>query len=130
MSNSISFVAKLGKDAERKSIQNGSMLKFSAAENVGWGERKTTNWWNCTIFGKQAESTLIDYLKKGAQVFITGEVSFREYEGKTYNELTVKHIELVGGKPQQSQNSPQQQPQQQGYGKPQNNSHDDSDLPF
>ena len=54
MSNSISFVGRLGKDSERKATQNGQMLKFSVGENVGWGERKTTNWWNCTLFGKQA----------------------------------------------------------------------------
>lgn len=106
MSNSINFVGRLGKDSERKQISNGQMLKFSVGESVGWGEKKTTNWWNCSLFGKQAEGNLMDYLVKGAQVFITGEVSFSEYEGKTYNNLTIKHIELVGSKPnQQQQNS-------------------------
>ena len=124
MSNTISMVARLGKDSERKPTQNGQILKFTVGENVGWGEKKTVNWWNCTLFGKQAEGNLMDYLVKGAQVFITGEVSFSEYEGKTYNNLTIKHIELVGGQKQQTTTAPQygkgqaqNQPQQSGsYG--------------
>lgn len=138
MSNSISFVGKLGKDSERKATQNGQMLKFSVAENVGWGDRKTVNWWNCSLFGKQAEGTLMDYLTKGASVFIVGEVSFSEYEGKTYNNVTIKHIELVGSRDTQQQNAAPKAPQygqkpQQGYApqnnQPKNNDLDD-DLPF
>lgn len=137
MSNSISFVGKLGKDSERKATQNGQMLKFSVAENVGWGERKTTNWWNCSLFGKQAEGQLMDYLTKGASVFIVGEVSFSEYEGKTYNNVTIKHIELVGSRDNQQQNTAPKAPQygqkpQQGYAQqnsqPKNNL--DDDLPW
>ena len=138
MSNSISFVGKLGKDSERKATQNGQMLKFSVAENVGWGDRKTVNWWNCSLFGKQAEGSLMDYLTKGASVFIVGEVSFSEYEGKTYNNVTIKHIELVGSRDAQQQNTAPKAPQygqkpQQGYApqnnQPKNNDLDD-DLPF
>ena len=144
MSNSISFVGKLGKDSERKATQNGQMLKFSVAENVGWGDRKTTNWWNCTLFGKQAEGSLMDYLTKGASVFIVGEVSFPEYEGKTYNNVTIKHIELVGSRSDSQQQNvapkaPQYGQRNQGYGqKPVaggsasglNDDEDDSALPF
>ena len=144
MSNSISFVGRLGKDSECKATQNGQMLKFSVAENVGWGERKTTNWWNCTLFGKQAEGSLMDYLTKGASVFIVGEVSFSEYEGKTYNNVTIKHIELVGSRgDSQQQNTVPKAPQygqrNQGYGQqqpvaggsPSGLNDDDSDpLPF
>lgn len=140
MSNSISFVGKLGKDSERGSYSNGQYLKFSVAENVGWGDKKTTNWWNCTLFGKQAEGSLMDYLLKGAQVFIVGEVSFTQgNDGKTYNNLTIKHIELVGSKQSNggaSQGS--QQNSQQGYAaQPQTNQNSgggysnlDDDLPF
>lgn len=131
MSNSISFVGKLGKDSERKATQNGQMLKFSVAENVGWGERKTTNWWNCSLFGKQAEGQLMDYLTKGTQVFIVGEVSFSEHEGKTYNNVTIKHIELVGSRDTQQQNTAPKAPQygqrQQDYS-PQNNQPKNNDL--
>lgn len=104
MSNSINFVGRLGKDSERKQISNGQILKFSVGENVGYGDKKTTNWWNCSLFGKQAEGNLMDYLVKGAQVFIVGEVSFSQgQDGKTYNNVRITHIELVGSRPNQQQ---------------------------
>lgn len=115
MSNSINFVGRLGKDSERKQITNGQMLKFTVGESVGYGEKKTTNWWNCSLFGKQAEGSLMDYLVKGAQVFIVGEVSFSQgQDGKTYNNLRITHIELVGSRPNQQQATAPQ------YGKGQN----------
>jgi single-strand DNA-binding protein len=50
------------------------------------------------MWGKQAEGALPGYLKKGQQVAVTGELSTREYEGKTYLELRVNSIDLVGSK--------------------------------
>lgn len=133
MSNTLIFIGRLGKDAERKQANGKTFLKFSAGETVGYGDNKTTNWWNCTVFGKQAESSLIDYLSKGAQVKIVGEVKFREYDGKIYNDVAVQNIELVGSRDTQAQKP--QQPQQGGFNQqPQNNSSQnndlDDDLPF
>jgi single-strand DNA-binding protein len=143
MSNSINFVGRLGRDSERKQITNGQMLKFTVGESVGYGEKKTTNWWNCSLFGKQAEGSLMDYLVKGAQVFIVGEVSFSQgQDGKTYNNLRITHIELTGSRPNQQQNTAPQcgkGQNQGGYGNQQqaNNqssgggqSNLDDDLPF
>lgn len=136
MSNSISFIGRLGKDSERKQGGGHTFLKFSVGNSVGFGDKKQTIWWNCTVFGKQAEGNLMDYLVKGAQVYIVGEVSFREYEGKTYNELAVSKIELIGSR--DNTQKPQQQSNQQGYSnqpKPAQNSGGgysdlDDNLPF
>lgn len=140
MSNSISFVGKLGKDSERIGYAGGQLLKFSVANNVGWGDKKQTVWWNCAIFGKQAEGALMDYLVKGAQVYITGEVSFTEgKDGKTYNNVTVNNIELVGSKsdgqsqaPKQQSQGYGQQPQNSGYAQQAQTPNNDlrDDLPF
>lgn len=115
MSNTLIFVGRIGKDAEQKQSNGKTFLKFSVGESVGFGENKTTNWWNCTLFGKQAESTLVDYLQKGSQVQIVGEVKFREYEGKSYNDVMVSKIELVGSK-SESQPKASQPQQTGGYG--------------
>ena len=131
MSNTLIFVGRLGKEAEQKQANGKTFLKFSVGENVGYGDSKTTNWWNCTLFGKQAESTLVDYLTKGAQVKIVGEVKFREYEGKTYNDVNVQSIELVGSRENQ-QSQPAQAPKQSGYGNQntQQRKDLDDDLPW
>lgn len=140
MSNTIIVLGRLGKDAEKGNAGNTPLLKFSVGDTVGFGDKKSTNWWNCVLFGKQAEGQLAQYLVKGAQVQVTGEIKSREYDGKTYYDLNVSRIELVGGK--QDGGAPKQQPQQQGYGQqpqgyaaskpqqPQASTDDDSDLPF
>lgn len=111
MSNTLIFVGRLTRDAERKQTANSSFLSFSIAEDVGYGDKKKTNFWNCALFGKQSEGSLIDYLNKGSQVKIVGEVSFNEKDGKSYNSVNVQNIELVGSRG----DSQQAKPQQQGY---------------
>lgn len=125
MSNTIAISGRLGKDSERKQAGGSTLLEFSVGDSIGFGDKKTTNWWRCKIWGKQAEGQLMDYLVKGAQVVVYGEVSLREHEGKIYPEIRVNNIELVGGRnePKQQQ-APQQQ--SQGYAKPS----DDDSLPF
>lgn len=103
MSNSFNAILTLGRDAELKyTPSNMAILSFTGANNVGYGEKKQTIWIRCSIFGKRAEGSLKDYLVKGAKVFVTGELSVREYTGKdginkTSIELNLREIELVGG---------------------------------
>ena len=132
----ITVLGKLGKDVEVKSVNGTTLAKFSIAENVGFGDKQVTIWYDVSLWGKQAESKLIDYLNKGTQVHVSGEFSQREYNGKQYNEIRVYDLKLCGGKqeaqPQQSQ--PPQQPKPtyaknpQAQPKPQADL--DSDLPF
>lgn len=131
MSNTISLVGRLGRDSERKSVGSSTVLEFSVGEKVGYGENENTNWWECKIWGKQAESALIDHLKKGQQVVIFGEAKLRKYNEKIYAEIRVSNVELVGAK-----NEKEAAPQQQGYAPkpkpaaPRNDEPLDSDLPF
>jgi len=75
--------ARLGKDAEVSMTGSGKlMLKFSAAETVGWGDNKKTRWWNCTIFQKGDSEAAADWmnfaarcLKKGAPVSFDGRLA-------------------------------------------------------
>ena len=139
MSNTIAISGRLGKDSERKQVGQTTLLEFSVGDSVGFGDKKSTNWWRCKIWGKQAEGQLMDYLVKGAQVVVYGEVSLREHEGKIYPEIRVNNIDLVGGRnepkqqqaPQQQGYAPQQT-QQQGYAKPAQPQASglDDDLPF
>lgn len=103
----ITVLGKLGKDVEVKSVNGTTLAKFSIAENVGFGDKQVTIWYDVSLWGKQAESKLIDYLNKGTQVHVSGEFSQREYNGKQYNEIRVYDLKLCGGKqeaqPQQAQ---------------------------
>ena len=112
----VTILGKLGKDVELKDINGTTLAKFSVAQNVGFGDKKTTNWFEVSIWGAQAKSNFVDYLKKGQMVQVVGELSTREYNGKTYMEVRSYSCNLAGSpsnsQPQQSQNP------QQGYTQP------------
>jgi len=95
---SATVVGNLGRDAELKTVGNGSVLAFAvASERKSKGEKVTT-WVSCSLWGSRGES-LAQYLTKGTKVAVTGELSTRESAktGKTYLEVRVDQIELLGG---------------------------------
>ena len=113
----------IGKDAVVRKAGEQSVAGFSLAMKSGYGEKAQTIWLDCSLWGKQAESGLVQYLKKGQFVVLSGELGTREHEGKTYLTLRVNDVTL-GGKSEQSNQQSQQQPQhqaqqpQQGYQQP------------
>lgn len=102
--NTITITGRLGRDAELRG-DNGSILSMSVASNYSakeggqWVEK--TNWLDAVMFGNRAQA-LAQYLKKGTQVAISGELRIREYErrdggtGKAV-EIVVDELKLVGG---------------------------------
>ena len=94
MSNSISFVGRLGRDAEIKQIGDSSVCKFSVASDVGFGDKKITNWFFCDLWGKRGDA-LCQYLAKGTQVFIIGTLTIKEKDGKTYVGVKVNEVEML-----------------------------------
>jgi len=131
MSNSISIVGRLTRDAEQRATATGTVItNFSVASDTGFGERKVTTFYNCSYFRK-AEA-LMQYLTKGSQVFISGEFSLRKYNKNDGTEgvspdVNVNNIELVGSKPEGQQRSPQPASPSAG---PDYASGLDDDLPF
>lgn len=126
--NLFAFTGNIGGDVKVNNAGGTAVANFSVAVKSGYGDKAQTIWIACALWGKQAESKLIDYLVKGQGVAVSGELSTREHDGKTYLQVRVGTIDLVGGgkseggsqsAPQQSR--PQPAPQQQ----------DDSlDIPF
>jgi len=70
------------------------------AVKAGYGDKEETLWLDCALWGKRAEGRLTEYLKKGQQVAVTGELGTREHEGKTYLTLRLSDVTLIGGKGQ------------------------------
>lgn len=79
--NVITFDGRLTKDAELKQLQNNTVCNFDVACNIGYGDRKKTIYFRCDLWNKRAES-LHSYLRKGIQVFVSGELSTEEYTNK------------------------------------------------
>ena len=84
----------LGKDAELKTLNGGKIVcNFSVAST---GRDKATTWVGCALWGARAEK-VHTYLTKGTKVAVSGQLTTREHNGKTYLELDVSELELLGG---------------------------------
>lgn len=121
--NTFHAVGRLGRDVEVRVIPSGaSVAQLAIAVDTGFGERKKTLWLRGALWGKRAEGGLMQYLVKGKQVEVSGELSEDKWTGndgveKTTLELHINGIELVGGGGQQQDNGfAQQQQQQQASG--------------
>jgi single-strand DNA-binding protein len=110
--NVLTVSGNLGKDAVVRKAGDQSVAGFSLAMKSGYGDKAQTIWLDCSLWGKQAESGLVQYLKKGQFVVLSGELGTREHEGKTYLTLRVANVTL-GGKSDAQPTQQQQQPQQQ-----------------
>ena len=92
------------------------------------GRDKGTIWWNCQLWGKRAEA-LSSYLVKGQAVTVSGTVTEREWTDKEGNkrksiDITVSDVALQGGRRESSE------PQQERRSPKQQQSFDDSEIPF
>lgn len=128
--NNWSITGNLGGDVKVNNVSGTAVANFSVAVKAGYGEKAQTIWVAAALWGKQAESKLVDYLVKGQMVALSGEMSMRDHDGKSYVQLRVNTIDLIGGKseggnaaprPQQSSPAPQPAPQQDNFS---------DDIPF
>ena len=93
----ITISGNIGKNAETRQTQNGdSVTGWTVAVEDRQGKEKTTLWFDCTLWGKRGE-TLAQYLTKGSKVSVSGDLSKREYDGKTYLTIRADQVTLMGG---------------------------------
>lgn len=119
-------ICRLGKDAEIKQLQSGkTVISFSGACDVGYGDNKKTQWIDFSYFTDK--TTIAQYLKKGTNVFVSGEPSVRAYAGANGPgaslQCIVREVKLLGGGQQQAQ-QPTASPV------PGSSDIEDSDVPF
>jgi len=105
--NKAILVGRLGKSPELKSINNNvQVVTFPLATSKRWKDKEgnkqeKTTWHNIKFFGKQAE-ILNQYVKKGDQLVIEGEINNDTYEkdGKKFyfSEIVGSSFSFVGGK--------------------------------
>ena len=103
------ILGNLGADAELVQVgeNNTAKLNFRVAATVRTGTdqsgnpREHTEWFNCVLWGKRAES-VARYLSKGKTVHVTGRTETRSWEDeqgqKHYRtEVRVDDLVLLGG---------------------------------
>lgn len=111
--NVLSLTGNIGQDCRKGNVGGTAVVNFSVAMKAGYGDKAQTVWVDCALWGKQAESRLPEYLVKGQQVAVSGELSTREHDGKTYLQLRVNSIDLIGKRDDSAAPAPQQQAPQQ-----------------
>ena len=85
--NKVQLIGRLGADPEIKQMVNGkNVARLSIATSQSWkdknsGERKEkTEWHRIVIFNEGLVSVVQQYLKKGANVYIEGQLSTRKWK--------------------------------------------------
>ena len=114
--NVTTITGRLTRDSETRYLQTGTaVLSFSVANNTGYGDKQKTNYFDCALFGKRAEGKLSEYMKKGQEVAVSGELSLNEYQKKDGTtgsslQIRVNEVDLIGGKGQSSNDQAPQSP--------------------
>lgn len=97
------IIGNLGADAEVKQFNSGDYVSFRVAHNVKTEETNKTLWVSCLMRGNGGN--LLQYLKKGQAVYVSGRGSARAFSSHITKQwevgldLQVDRIELLGGKP-------------------------------
>lgn len=159
--NVLTIAGNVGRDSELRQVNtaNGqqSVLGFAVAVKSSKKDAEgkyISVWFDCSLWGKRAD-TLVQYIKKGSAVTVTGEVELEQYTNSqgvagAKMKINVHNVTLQGSNQQQQpaaqqQQAPAQQParqappqgyqpqmgqapqQQGGFGA---QDFDDSDIPF
>lgn len=161
--NKVIIVGFLGKDPEVRYFQDGSSVAaLTVATSEVWRDKQTgeqrekTEWHRIQVFGKLSEIAG-EYLRKGSQVYIEGQLETRKYQDNNGQERYSTYVavrgytgimQMLGSRQEQSSNNgpaphqgqPQSQPQrrsvQRGQQQPPQQQYDeppmdfDDDIPF
>ena len=101
--NKVILVGNLGCDPEVRHTQDGkAIVNLSVATSENWrdkqtGERKEkTEWHRVVIFNENLGKIAEQYLKKGAKVYIEGQLQTRKYNDKDGVEKYSTEVVLQG----------------------------------
>ena len=102
--NKVLLIGRLGADPEIKQMVNGkSVARLSLATSQSWKDKNTgekkekTEWHRIVIFNEGLANVVKQYLKKGSQVYIEGQLSTRKWrDEKTGQDKYSTEVVLQG----------------------------------
>ena len=120
--NKVQLIGRLGADPEIKQMVNGkNVARLSLATSQSWkdktsGERKEkTEWHRIVIFNEGLVNVVQQYLKKGANVYVEGQLTTRKWkdessgQDKYSTEIVLQgynsNLTMLDGKNKSEQNS-------------------------
>ena len=85
--NKVLLIGHLGADPEIKQMVNGkSVARLSLATSQNWKDKNTgekkekTEWHRIVVFNEGLVNVIQQYLKKGAQIYVEGQLSTRKWK--------------------------------------------------
>ena len=85
--NKVILIGRLGADPEIKQMVNGkSGARLSLATNQNWKDKNTgekkekTEWHRIVVFNEGLVNVVQQYLKKGAQIYVEGQLNTRKWK--------------------------------------------------
>lgn len=101
--NRVMLIGNLGNDPDIRSMQNGGRVcNLSIATSENWKDKNTgerrekTEWHRVSIFNEGLVSVCENYLKKGAKVFIEGQLETRKWQDANGQDKYSTEIVLKG----------------------------------
>ncbi len=145
--NKVQIIGRLGADPEIKQMVNGkNVARLSVATSQSWkdkssGERKEkTEWHRVVIFNEGLVNIVQQYLKKGANVYLEGQLSTRKWrdeksgQDKYSTEIVLQgynsSLTMLGGKSSSNSNESSQASSLPNDQMSQDNSDLDDEIPF
>ena len=88
--NKVLLIGRLGADPEIKEMVNGkSVARLSLATSQSWKDKNTgekkekTEWHRIVVFNEGLVNVVKQYLKKGAQIYVEGQISTRKWKDES-----------------------------------------------
>mgnify|MGYP001555286873 CR=1 FL=1 len=129
--NKVLLIGNLGADPETRHMQDGRQVtNISLATSESWQDKTTgqkqerTEWHKVVFFGKLAEIAG-QYLRKGSQVYIDGELRTRKWQGQDgrdnyTTEIVANDMQMLGSRGENRQGSHHQPSRNTAQPAPQN----------
>ena len=120
--NKVLLIGRLGADPEIKQMTNGkNVARLSLATSQNWKDKNTgekkqkTEWHRVVIFNEGLVNVVQQYLKKGSQVYIEGQLSTRKWrdeqsgQDKYSTEVVIQgynsSLTMLGGRTENENNN-------------------------
>lgn len=120
------IIGRVTKDSQIQENERGGFLKFSVAVDDGYGANKGTIFFDVDY----NRTGIAQYVTKGKQVGVSGELKTREYNGKTYLSIRANDVKLIGGQERQQVMHTEHEPQRAAEGQTFSENQLDDKIPF
>lgn len=99
--NKVILIGNVGKDPEVRNMTTGDKVgSFSFATSESWTDKasgqlkRRTEWHNVIVFNDRLIGLLEKYIKKGAKLYVEGQIQTRTYPDKSGKDIYITEIVL------------------------------------